>query len=117
MHELTFVSLQDLQYLSFFTVYVMLAQDLMVELQSGSRVWAVDLLGQGRSWPQQAPEPDHKLAFSVDTWTAQIADFIRCVQALPICARHMCFCRCCATILYNVPDQIRVLVHHRKVVF
>ena len=44
---------------------------------SGCRVWAVDLLGQGRSWPQRAPEPGHKLAFSVETWTSQIADFIR----------------------------------------
>lgn len=81
LHEHTSVSLQDL---SPPTVYVILAQDLMLELQSGSRVWAVDLLGQGRSWPQQAPEPEHKLAFSVDTWTAQIADFIRCIQALPV---------------------------------
>lgn len=57
------------------------AQELMGELSTATsqryRVWAVDLLGQGRSWPQRTPEPHHRLAFSVDTWTEQIADFIR----------------------------------------
>ena len=47
------------------------------------RVWAVDLLGQGRSWPQRPPQPHHRLAFSVDTWTEQIADFIRYSRMSP----------------------------------
>ena len=67
------------------------AQELMGEMGAAScqrcRVWAVDLLGQGRSWPQRPPQPHHQLAFSVDTWTEQIADFIRYFPVAVLCAR------------------------------
>ena len=36
--------------------------------QHGHRVWAMDFVGQGRSWPRQP----HGVAYSVDLWTEQV---------------------------------------------
>lgn len=36
--------------------------------QHGHRVWAMDFVGQGRSWPRQP----HGVAYSVDLWTDQV---------------------------------------------
>lgn len=40
------------------------------------RVFALDLVGQGSSWPQRDPEQEEKLYYSIDTWTSQIEHFI-----------------------------------------
>ncbi|KAG2453714.1 hypothetical protein HYH02_001926 [Chlamydomonas schloesseri] len=78
------------------------------DLQRDHRVWAVDLLGQGRSWPAQpVPGADsaaanataataagavdgdssgsssQKLFFSVDTWTRQLEAFLEQVVGEP----------------------------------
>lgn len=45
-------------------------------LSKNHKVWAVDLLGQNRSWPERDPLPDEKLYYSVDTWTEQLKDFV-----------------------------------------
>ena len=36
--------------------------------QHGHRVWAMDFIGQGRSWPREA----QGLTYSVDLWTEQV---------------------------------------------
>ncbi|KAG2445634.1 hypothetical protein HXX76_000244 [Chlamydomonas incerta] len=61
------------------------------DLQRDHRVWAVDLLGQGRSWPAQpvsasaadASDDSGKLFFSVDTWTRQLEAFLEQVVGEP----------------------------------
>lgn len=45
-------------------------------LSKTHRVWAVDLLGQGKSWPKVMPSEDQRLAFSVDTWREQLHAFV-----------------------------------------
>jgi hypothetical protein len=44
------------------------------------RVWAVDLLGQGASWPLAPVESSLGLQYSIDTWVAQLAFFIQQVM-------------------------------------
>ena len=46
---------------------------LMQQLHEDFRLYALDFVGQGRSWPEQ---PDG-LAYSVDLWSCQVCDFIR----------------------------------------
>lgn len=45
----------------------------MEQLHGEHRLYALDFVGQGRSWPER-PEG---LAYSVDLWSSQVADFIR----------------------------------------
>ncbi len=45
----------------------------MQQLHEDHRLWSLDFLGQGRSWPDR-PEG---LTYSVDLWTEQVAEFIR----------------------------------------
>lgn len=40
-------------------------------------MWACDLFGQGASWPASPPDKTEKLVYSIDTWTEQLAAFIR----------------------------------------
>lgn len=47
--------------------------ELMQQLAPDHQLWALDFLGQGRSWPEQ-PEG---LTYSVDLWTEQVCEFIR----------------------------------------
>lgn len=47
------------------------------ELGREHRVWACDLFGQGASWPAAPPEKRQQLSYSIDTWTDQLAAFIR----------------------------------------
>ncbi|GIL98314.1 hypothetical protein Vretimale_3708 [Volvox reticuliferus] len=50
------------------------------DLQRDHRVWAVDLLGQGRSWPRHTVAPSAGLRYSVETWTRQLEGFLeQCV--------------------------------------
>ncbi|KXZ47460.1 hypothetical protein GPECTOR_35g898 [Gonium pectorale] len=50
------------------------------DLSRDHRVFTVDLLGQGRSWPQHPVPPDAGLYYSVDTWTTQLEQFLeQCV--------------------------------------
>mmetsp|Transcript_7074 Transcript_7074/g.9474 ORF Transcript_7074/g.9474 Transcript_7074/m.9474 type:complete len:430 (+) Transcript_7074:81-1370(+) len=52
------------------------------ELAANShRVWALDLLGQGKSWPQDGTEDG--LTYSVETWTDQLIDFIENIIGEP----------------------------------
>lgn len=44
---------------------------------TGHRVFAVDLLGQGKSWPKAMPAREHGVVFSVDTWREQLLAFVR----------------------------------------
>jgi pimeloyl-ACP methyl ester carboxylesterase len=46
---------------------------LMQQLHEDFRLYALDFVGQGRSWPER-PEG---LAYSVDLWSCQVCDFIR----------------------------------------
>lgn len=55
----------------------------MAELGKHHRVWACDLFGQGASWPTSPPQKEENLSYSIDTWTDQIAAFIRDVISEP----------------------------------
>jgi pimeloyl-ACP methyl ester carboxylesterase len=48
------------------------------------RVYTLDLLGQGLSWPLQAPTADDALVYSVKTWQQQIEAFIEEVINEPV---------------------------------
>lgn len=51
----------------------------------GYEVYSVDLLGQGKSWPENGEYPhDEKLCYSIDTWTEQIIYFIEEVIGGPV---------------------------------
>jgi len=56
------------------------AKNMAALAAAGFRVFAVDLLGQGASWPDPAGAPpgagQPPLYYSIDTWTAQLRDFI-----------------------------------------
>ena len=56
----------------------------MGPLSESHRVWAIDLLGQGRSWPTRDPEPEHGLSLSADLWSEQIIAFINEVIREPV---------------------------------
>ena len=43
--------------------------------QGGYQVFAVDVLGQGSSWPLRPPEPKDHLYISIDMWRSQLRDF------------------------------------------
>ncbi|KAG1653109.1 hypothetical protein FOA52_009130, partial [Chlamydomonas sp. UWO 241] len=47
----------------------------IAELSKACRVYAVDVLGQGSSWPVRAATAEDGLYISVDTWRQQLADF------------------------------------------
>lgn len=47
------------------------------------RVWALDLLGMGLSWPQSNRDATGALAYSIDTWTEQLVSFMEQVVAEP----------------------------------
>ncbi|GAQ85781.1 putative alpha/beta hydrolase fold containing-protein [Klebsormidium nitens] len=77
-------------------------RDQLRDLGSDHRVWVMDLLGQGNSWPSHDPAPhadgDFKywgfgpaaeewagdLIYSVDTWTSQIEAFLATVVKEPV---------------------------------
>ena len=42
------------------------------QLSKTHDVYALDFLGQGKSWPTRAPSRDDGLCYSVDTWTEQV---------------------------------------------
>ncbi|CAM9193935.1 unnamed protein product [Laminaria digitata] len=48
----------------------------MQELSKTHDVYALDFLGQGKSWPTRAPSREDGLCYSVDTWTEQVLAFI-----------------------------------------
>ncbi|KAK9839381.1 hypothetical protein WJX84_005938 [Apatococcus fuscideae] len=58
-------------------------QDLMDELSKTHRVWALDLLGMGLSWPQANSDESGTLAYSIDMWTEQLVSFMEEVVAEP----------------------------------
>lgn len=47
------------------------------------RVWALDLLGMGLSWPQTNRDGTASLAYSIDMWTEQLVGFMEEVVAEP----------------------------------
>jgi pimeloyl-ACP methyl ester carboxylesterase len=51
---------------------------LMQQLHEEFRLYALDFVGQGRSWPEQG----EGLAYSVDLWSCQVCDFIRFARDL-----------------------------------
>lgn len=51
---------------------------------SGYHVFAIDYLGQGKSWPDKDPEKEDQLVLSIDTWSEQIISFIRDVIGRPV---------------------------------
>lgn len=52
-------------------------------LSESHQVYALDYLGQGRSWPEGDIEPHHGLVLSVETWAEQIIDFLENVVKEP----------------------------------
>lgn len=52
-------------------------------LAASHRTYAIDLLGQGKSWPEGDPKKEHNLVFSIDTWQEQVITFIREVIGQP----------------------------------
>eukprot|EP01025_Chloroclados_australasicus_P046825 TRINITY_DN5177_c4_g1_i1.p1 TRINITY_DN5177_c4_g1~~TRINITY_DN5177_c4_g1_i1.p1 ORF type:complete len:479 (+),score=45.89 TRINITY_DN5177_c4_g1_i1:136-1437(+) len=52
------------------------------QLGENFRVWAVDLVGQGRSLPEN--ERVERLALSIDAWTEQLSDFVEEVVGGPV---------------------------------
>jgi hypothetical protein len=52
----------------------------IAQLAKRHRVWAVDLLGQGASWPLLPVEASLGLQYSIDTWVAQLAFFVHNVM-------------------------------------
>ncbi|CAN0015657.1 unnamed protein product [Pylaiella littoralis] len=48
----------------------------MQELSKTHDVYAIDLLGQGKSWPTRTPCREDGLCYSVDMWTEQVRAFI-----------------------------------------
>jgi len=59
----------------------------MAELSKHCRVYAVDILGQGSSWPVRAAMPEDRLYISVDTWRQQLYDFATSVMGASSDAR------------------------------
>ncbi|DBB17977.1 TPA: hypothetical protein ACH3X3_002978 [Trebouxia sp. C0006] len=59
-------------------------EQLIQKLSSAYQVWAVDLLGQGMSWPAEAPAPEEQLRYSIETWTDQLRDFVTQVIQQPV---------------------------------
>ncbi|BDA49620.1 probable 2-hydroxy-6-oxononadienedioate/2-hydroxy-6-oxononatrienedioate hydrolase [Coccomyxa sp. Obi] len=49
---------------------------LLPLLSDTHQVWALDLLGQGLSWPHREALEEEELRLSIDTWTDLLADFI-----------------------------------------
>ncbi|GMH35967.1 hypothetical protein BSKO_03835 [Bryopsis sp. KO-2023] len=49
----------------------------IAELSKDHQVWALDLLGQGRSWPGRDEDYPEELCLSIDTWTEQLYDFVQ----------------------------------------
>ena len=47
------------------------------------RVWALDLLGMGLSWPQTNRDGTASLTYSIDMWTEQLVSFMEQVVAEP----------------------------------
>ncbi|KAL3140722.1 hypothetical protein ABBQ32_005278 [Trebouxia sp. C0010 RCD-2024] len=58
--------------------------ELIQKLSATCQVWAVDLLGQGMSWPETEPPEDARLCFSIETWTHQLTDFVEQVIQQPV---------------------------------
>ncbi|GAX74761.1 hypothetical protein CEUSTIGMA_g2208.t1 [Chlamydomonas eustigma] len=50
------------------------------ELSKSCQVYALDLLGQGCSWPNRKPTVEDALYMSVDVWVMQIRDFMQQVM-------------------------------------
>lgn len=55
----------------------------MQELSKTHDVYALDFLGQGKSWPTRAPAYEDGLCYSVDTWTDQVLAFLKDVVGEP----------------------------------
>ncbi|CAM9914428.1 unnamed protein product, partial [Discosporangium mesarthrocarpum] len=55
----------------------------MAELSKTHKVYALDLLGQGKSWPTRVPRREDQLCYGVDLWTEQVLHFIQEVVGEP----------------------------------
>ncbi|CAM9500779.1 unnamed protein product [Chrysoparadoxa australica] len=53
------------------------------ELAEDHRVYALDFIGQGRSWPTRPPTAEDDLRYGVDTWCEQISCFLEEVVKEP----------------------------------
>lgn len=51
---------------------------------AGHHVFAIDYLGQGKSWPDKDLKQEDKLVFSIDMWSEQIVSFIQDVIGRPV---------------------------------
>jgi len=51
---------------------------------AGHHVFAIDYLGQGKSWPDKDPKQEDNLVFSIDMWSEQIVSFIKNVIGRPV---------------------------------
>jgi pimeloyl-ACP methyl ester carboxylesterase len=51
-------------------------QSQLEELSKDYRVFAMDLLGQGKSWPEGKVSQEQQLCFSTDLWVEQVVEFI-----------------------------------------
>ncbi|CAL5220694.1 g2745 [Coccomyxa viridis] len=57
---------------------------LMEQLAVDHQVWALDLLGQGLSWPSAEALAEDELRLSMDTWTELLADFVTSIVQRPV---------------------------------
>jgi len=51
---------------------------------AGHHIYAIDYLGQGKSWPDKDPKQEDNLVFSIDMWSEQIVSFIKDVIGRPV---------------------------------
>eukprot|EP00892_Ulva_mutabilis_P005890 jgi/Ulvmu1/3673/UM017_0087.1 len=83
------------------------------ELGKEHRVWACDLFGQGASWPASPPQKTDKLLYSIDTWTEQLAAFIRDVikdDGGAYVAGNSLGGLLAVTVAYRYPELVRGLI-------
>lgn len=52
------------------------------QLSKTHDVYALDFLGQGKSWPTRTPSRDDGLCYSVDTWTEQVKYVFKSVYSV-----------------------------------
>ena len=83
----------------------------MASLSKNHRVFSLDLLGQGQSWPQEDISPEDGLCYSVDTWKEQIAHFIDNIVGEPThIIGNSLGGYLSASIAYSYPEFIRSAV-------
>ncbi|GFR43641.1 hypothetical protein Agub_g4742, partial [Astrephomene gubernaculifera] len=81
------------------------------DLQRDHRVWAVDLLGQGRSWPRHPVPPSAGLYYSVDTWARQLEAFLeQCVGEPAVVVGNSLGGYLAVMLAARRPDLVRGLV-------